>query len=87
MEAQIAPDVLEYFSEQLDKIGKTNKISLMLYTRDGDTMAAYSLVNLVRQFCTEFEVIIPSKARSSGTIISLGADHIMMTKQSYPWPD
>ncbi|HEY1018923.1 MAG TPA: hypothetical protein VGE25_08005 [Sediminibacterium sp.] len=82
METQIAPDVLEYFSEQLDKIGKVNKISLMLYTRGGDTMAAYSLVNLVRQFCKEFEIIIPSKARSSGTIISLGADHIMMTKQA-----
>ncbi|MFL0682771.1 MAG: SDH family Clp fold serine proteinase [Algoriphagus aquaeductus] len=82
METQIAPDVLEYFSEQLDKIGKVDKISLMLYTRGGDTMTAYSLVNLVRQFCKEFEVIIPSKARSSGTIISLGADHIMMTKQA-----
>jgi hypothetical protein len=82
METQIAPDVLEYFSEQLDKIGKVEKISLFLYTRGGDTMAAYSLVNLIRQFCSEFEIIIPSKARSSGTIISLGADKIMMTKQA-----
>lgn len=82
METQIAVDVLEYFSEHLDKIGKVDKISLLLYTRGGDTMAAYSLVNLIRQFCKEFEIIIPSKARSSGTIISLGADNIMMTKQA-----
>ncbi len=82
METQIATDVLEYFSEQLDNIGKVNKISLFLYTLGGDTMAAWSLVNLIRQFCKEFEVIIPSKARSSGTIISLGADNIMMTKQA-----
>jgi hypothetical protein len=82
METQIAADVLEYFSEQLDKIGKVDKISLLLYTRGGDTMAAYSLVNLIRQFCKEFEIIIPSKARSSGTIISLGADRIIMTKQA-----
>ncbi len=82
METQIAPDVLEYFSEHLDKIGKVKKISLFLYTRGGDTMAAWSLVNLIRQFCREFEIIIPSKARSSGTIISLGADNIMMTKQA-----
>jgi hypothetical protein len=82
METQIAPDVLDYFSQQLDKIGKVNKISLFLYTRGGDTMAAYSLVNLIRQFCEEFEIIIPSKARSSGTIISLGADQILMTKQA-----
>lgn len=82
METQIAVDVLEYFSEHLDKIGKVNKISLLLYTRGGDTMAAYSLVNLIRQFCKKFEIIIPSKARSSGTIISLGADNIIMTKQA-----
>lgn len=82
METQIAADTLDYFSEHLDKIGKTNKISLLLYTRGGDTMVAYSLVNLIRQFCKEFEIIIPSKARSSGTIISLGADNIIMTKQA-----
>lgn len=82
METQIAVDVLEYFSEHLDKIGKVDKISLLLYTRGGDTMAAWSLVNLIRQFCEKFEVIIPSKARSSGTIISLGADNIIMTKQA-----
>ena len=88
METQIATDALEYFSEHLDKISKVNniskvnKISLLLYTRGGDTMAAYSLVNLIRQFCEEFEIIIPSKARSSGTIISLGADNIIMTKQA-----
>lgn len=82
MEAQISSDILDYFSEHLDKIGKVEKISLMLYTQGGDTMAAWSLVNLIRQFCTEFEVIIPSKSRSSGTIISLGADEIVMTKQA-----
>ncbi len=82
METQISSDALEYFSDHLDKIGKVEKISLVLYTRGGDTMAAWSLVNLVRQYCKSFEVIIPSKARSSGTIICLGADSIIMTKQA-----
>jgi hypothetical protein len=82
METMISTDALEYFSDHLDKIGKVERISLMLYTRGGDTMAAWSLVNLIRQFCKEFEVIIPSKSRSSGTIISLGADNILMTKQA-----
>lgn len=82
MESQISTEALEYFSDHLDRIGKVETISLLLYTRGGDTMAAWSLVNLIRQFCTKFEVIIPSKARSSGTIISLGADNIIMTKQA-----
>lgn len=81
-ETQIAQDSLNYFSDQLDKIGDTKKISLLLYTQGGDTMAAWSIVNLIKQFCDEFEVIIPSKAHSSGTLISIGADKIVMTKQA-----
>jgi len=82
MQTQIVNDVLDYFSEHLDKIGRVEKISLFLYTRGGETMTAWSLVNLIRQFCDKLEVIIPSKSLSSGTIICLGADSIIMTKQA-----
>jgi hypothetical protein len=50
--------------------------------RRGSTLAAWSLVNLIRQFCDELEVVVPSKAHSAGTLICLGADSIMMTKQA-----
>ncbi|MDA0194994.1 MAG: hypothetical protein O2887_06595 [Bacteroidetes bacterium] len=46
METQISTEALEYFADHLDKIEKVNKISLFLYTRGGDTMAAWSLANL-----------------------------------------
>ena len=82
MESQIMTDVLEYFSEHLSKIGKVDTISLLLYTWGGGTMAAYSLVNHIIQFCQSFELNIPSKVRSFGTIISLGVDNIMQTKQA-----
>ena len=82
METQINNDILEFFVDHLDKLGKPKKISLLLYTRGGNTLTAWSLTNLIRQFCDEFEVIIPSKAHSSGTLISLGANTIMMTKQA-----
>lgn len=81
-ETQISEDSIDHFTEQLDKIGDTKKISLVLYTRGGNTMAAWSIVNLIKQFCDEFEVIIPSKAYSSGTLISIGANKIIMTKQA-----
>ena len=83
MESQISQEVLEYFVNHLDSFGnKVDKISLFLYTRGGDTLTAWSLVNLIRQFCNHFEVIIPSKAHSSGTLISIGANNILMTKQA-----
>lgn len=79
---QIANDVLPIFTEHLDNIGDVRKISLYLYTNGGDTLAAWSLVNLIRSFCDELEVIIPSNCFSSGTLICLGADNIIMTKQA-----
>jgi len=82
LETQIHPEILDYFIEHLDRIGKEKKITLFLYTRGGNTLAAWSLVNLIRQFCDEFEVIIPAKAHSAGTLISLGANNIVMTKQA-----
>lgn len=82
METQIANDILPKFIEHLDKIGDVHKISLYLYTNGGDTLAAWSLVNLIRSFCEDFEVIIPSNCFSSGTLICLGANRLVMTKQA-----
>lgn len=82
LDTQIAHDAIPKFTEHLDKIGSTNKISLYLYTNGGDTLTAWSLVNLIRSFCKNFEVIIPSNCFSSGTLMCLGADKIIMTKQA-----
>ncbi len=82
METQIAQDCVDLFVDLLDKIGPTKRISLLLHTNGGQTSAAWRLVNLVRTFCDELEVLIPLKALSAGTLISLGADKIVMTKQA-----
>ncbi len=82
METQIHSEVFDYLVNHLDAIGVVPKISLFIYTRGGDTLTAWSLVNLLRQFCDELEIIIPSKCHSAGTIMSLGANTIIMTKQA-----
>ena len=82
LETQIANDILPKFTEHLDKLGDTDKITLYLYTNGGNTLAAWSLVNLIRSFCKNFEVIIPANCFSSGTLICLGSDNIVMTKQA-----
>lgn len=82
LETQISPEVIDIFVQHLDAIGPVQKLSLLLHTNGGDTSAAWRLVNLLHTFCDELEVIIPTKALSSGTLISLGADKIVMTKQA-----
>ena len=82
METNIAGDILPFFTEHLDIIDKAEKISLLLITNGGDTLTAWSLVNLIRSYCDNFEVIVPANCFSSGTLICLGADDIIMTKQA-----
>ncbi|MEZ7197667.1 SDH family Clp fold serine proteinase [Pseudodesulfovibrio karagichevae] len=83
LETQIHPEVVDYFTDHLDSFGlPIPKISLLLYSRGGVTLAGWSIVNLIRIFCDEFEVIVPSKAHSTATLIAIGADHIVMTKQA-----
>lgn len=82
LQTQIAPDAVRPFVSLLDAIGPTQKLSLILDTNGGDTSAAWRLINLIRSFCDDLEVIIPTKAMSAGTLMSLGADRIVMTKQA-----
>ncbi len=82
LETQIHSEVFDFFVNHLDIIGVTQKITLYLYTRGGSTLAAWTLINLIRQYCDNLEIIIPSKCHSAGTIMCLGADNIVMTKQA-----
>src|SRR6059036_2761917 len=86
LETQIGKEVLDFFVHHLDLIDHAKKITLYLYTNGGDVIAAWSIANLIRQFCDEFEVIVSSKALSGGTLICLGADAIVMTKQAVLGP-
>lgn len=81
-ETQISNDTLELFGNLLDNYEGAKKISLFLYTRGGETLAAWGIVNLIREFCGELEIIIPSRCHSAGTLMCLGADRLLMTKQA-----
>lgn len=82
LETQISPDCIDPFVDLLDRIGPTPRISLVLHTNGGSTLTAWRVVNLLRTFCDELEVLIPMNALSAGTLISIGADKIIMTKQA-----
>ena len=82
LETRIGQDVIDLFVDHLDECGPVNKLSLILCTSGGSTSAAWNLVNLLHMFCEDFEVIVPGKCMSAGTLISLGANRVVMTKQA-----
>lgn len=80
METRIAQDVLPVCLEHLAGFNHVKKISLFLYSTGGFTMAGYSLSNLLLEFCEKYDVIVPFKAMSCATLITLGAEKIIMTR-------
>lgn len=62
--------------------GSVDKILLLLHTTGGEITTACYLVDLIRQYCKELQIIVPYKAHSAGTLMVLGANSIMMTKQA-----
>ena len=81
-DGHIGSDCMDIIVDALDSIGPTSRISLLLHTNGGNSAVAWTLVNLFKIFCDEFEVLIPDKAMSAGTLISLGAQTIVMSKQA-----
>lgn len=86
METRIAPDLIPLVAEHLSRIGSAESLSLFIYTPGGDSIAGWGVVNLIRQYCTKFKVLVPFRALSCGTLISLGADEIIMGKHGFLSP-
>lgn len=82
MVSGIYEDVLEPLARHLEAIEEPRRISLFLRTGGGDTTTSFNIVNMIKQYVEEFEIIIPTVAHSAGTLLSLGASRLLMTRQA-----
>jgi len=74
-------------SELLSEIGNDKyNINLILHTLGGSPYASAKIVELLRKRFEVFRVIIPYWAMSSGTLLSLGSDQIIMSDLSQLGP-
>jgi hypothetical protein len=80
--ARIAEDAVRPIYDHLLINGYHRKIDLFLYSRGGDVSVPWRIVSMFREFCDEFSVLIPYKAHSAATLLSLGADKICMDKKA-----
>ncbi|WP_163184693.1 serine protease [Cellulosimicrobium sp. SL-1] len=61
-------------------------LTLLLHTPGGVTNAAETVVAYLRSKFDDVEVVVPALAMSAGTMIALGADRIVMGRQSQLGP-
>ena len=76
---QFHADVKEALFRVLKESDSLQGIDLLLYTRGGDTNAVWPLVSIVREFDPDFEVLVPFRCHSSGTLAALGANRVVLT--------
>lgn len=80
MASQLGGEAYPFVFKHLRAIGKTPRLDLFLHTSGGQVDSVWPFVQLCRSFATErFTVIVPLRALSSGTLLCLGADEILMT--------
>jgi len=83
--SRIAEDVVRPLYEHLVNLDfneGSKVIDLFLYSRGGDVSVPWRIASMVREFCKEFNVVVPYKAQSAATLLSLGADNIIMGKKA-----
>lgn len=85
LSVQIASDVISLIHEHIlaFKDDERAKLDLFIYSRGGQSDVPWSIVSMFREYSEKgsFSVLIPYRAHSAATVISLGADEIVMTKK------
>lgn len=78
--AQMSEDAVRQLMNFLLRIKKrpVPRLDLFLASNGGNSVVPWRLVALMREYATEFNVLIPYRAYSAATILSLGADNIVM---------
>lgn len=76
--AQIGEDAVRPMYQHLRDIGKCERLDLYLYSVGGATDVPWRIVSMIREFADELTVLVPYKAMSAATMISIGADSIVM---------
>ncbi len=75
---QLAMDTLPLLYELLKEKKEGGKFDLIIYSSGGQVDAPWPIVNLIREYYTDFHVIVPWRAHSAATLIALGANKIGM---------
>lgn len=81
---EITRDDAIFLSDLLYNVPRGSPVDFLLHTKGGDPDAAEKLSQMVREVVgtSVLTVVVPDCAKSSGTLIALGADEVMMSDSS-----
>ncbi len=74
----IFPASITLFEEVVADANPDQDLHLLLDTPGGDGESAIRIVRSAQARCRELTVIVPNQAKSAGTLLAMGAHHILM---------
>lgn len=82
--SQISREDVVFLNDLLYNIPRGTPVDFLLHTKGGDMDAAEKLSSMVRAVVggSDLTIVVPDYAKSSGTLIALGADEVMMSDTS-----
>lgn len=80
--ALIASDAVREFIDQVDKLKEGKSVDILIHSSGGDALAAWKIMSILRERFDKVNVLVPYMAFSAATILSLGADEIVMHPHS-----
>ncbi len=82
LEGQMGLDAISQLYRHLRALDQhqadERRIDLFLHSNGGEGIVPWRLVTLVREYCSEFTVLVPHHAFSAATLTALGADKVLM---------
>jgi hypothetical protein len=82
----IAKDFVQVFFNHLLTFQDRSKVDVFMFTLGGDTLAAFGLNRVIREFTDALGVLIPEKCQSAGSLFALGANEIFMGRAAMLTP-
>jgi hypothetical protein len=80
LEAQMGMDCVPLIYKHLvaAKANSKSKIDLFIHSNGGDGIVPWRLVSLIREFSSEFTVLVPNRAFSAATLTAMGGDRVLV---------
>jgi hypothetical protein len=75
---QIGDDAVRPMYEHLRAIGKTDKLDMFIYSRGGAIDVPWRINTALRATSKQWASLIPFRANSAATLLSIGADEIVL---------
>ena len=75
----LAADLVPVLYRCLHRIGRRERLDLVLSSYGGTVTSARQAALLLREFTDRLTILVPQRARSAGTLLCLAADELMLS--------